>query len=54
MGSLLVTVIPNVPVTVPLEFPPSPKVPVSAVVEEKQGLGELKVKFVTVTLFPLP
>jgi len=53
VGNMVVTVIPNVPITVPLELPPNPKVPVSAVVEGKQGLGEVIVKLVTVTELPL-
>jgi hypothetical protein len=52
-GKVVLTVIPKVPVTIPFELPPRPKVPVSVVVEGKQGLGELKVKLVTVTVLPL-
>ena len=50
---MVVTVMPKVPVTVPLELPLSPKVPVSAVVEGKHGLGEVIVKLVTFTELPL-
>src|SRR5579864_8912770 len=53
VGYMVVTVISKVPVTVPLELPPRPKVPVSAVIEGKHGLGEVIVKLVTVTELPL-
>jgi hypothetical protein len=46
-------VIPNEPVTLPLELPISVKLPVSAVASDaKQGAVDVKVKFVT--LIPLP
>jgi hypothetical protein len=51
--SSVVMVIPNEPVTLPLELPISVKLPVSAVASDaKQGAVDVKVKFVT--LIPLP
>jgi hypothetical protein len=57
-GNVVVMVIPNTPITLPLEFPLRLNEPVSeywfAEYDSKQGPGNVKLKLVTVSALPLP